>query len=250
MGWCRPCPPSGGPCETAREAGRNLCVRGREQASRRRRRFRAESQTMPTRTFWHSSAKSGLPSSREAGLWRLPCRSTTRIGITKPMQSHPTISILMGYDEHWLASQPGPVASQSWFTARLAMRMRELDPARTIVAIANYGYDWTVGSKDEAEELTLQEAVLAGQGCKSGHETRSLVPQSALLLRRGRQHARVWFMDAITAYNQLRAADKYRPRLCLVEAWRGGPVHLASVRRTYGAPPPATLGTVQRRPPM
>ncbi|MGC1585071.1 MAG: glycosyl hydrolase family 18 protein, partial [Rhodomicrobium sp.] len=41
--------------------------------------------------------------------------------------------MLMGYDEHWSSGDPGPVGSQSWFSTRLAARMRDLDPAHTII---------------------------------------------------------------------------------------------------------------------
>ncbi|MDQ3918512.1 MAG: glycosyl hydrolase family 18 protein, partial [Acidobacteriota bacterium] len=70
--------------------------------------------------------------------------------------------MLMAYDEHWESSTPGSVASQPWFERTLAERMSELDPAKTIVAIGNYGYDWQEG-ETEAEEVTFQEAVLAAR---------------------------------------------------------------------------------------
>src|SRR5438045_7321969 len=43
--------------------------------------------------------------------------------------------MLMAYDQHWSASAPGSVASQTWFEQLLARRMRELDPAKTIVFV-------------------------------------------------------------------------------------------------------------------
>ncbi len=95
--------------------------------------------------------------------------------------------VLMGYDEHWADLQPGPVASQSWFSTRLAARMRDLDPNHTIVAIANYGYDWTVGAQD-AEELTFQEAMLNARDFKGGDRPRFRYAQSALFIYGRRQH--------------------------------------------------------------
>ena len=119
--------------------------------------------------------------------------------------------VLMGYDEHWSELEPGPVAAQSWFSTRLAARMRDLDPARTIIAIANYGYDWTVGSKDDAEELSFQEAILTARDSNVPIQLdpETLNPRYSYL-EDGSTH-RVWFLDAVTAYNHLRAADKYRP---------------------------------------
>ncbi len=152
--------------------------------------------------------------------------------------------MLMGYDEHWSDSQPGAVASQSWFSTRLAARMRELDPAHTIVAIANYGYDWTVGG-GEADELTFQEAILAARDSKApiDLDPETLNPRYSYW-EDGVTH-RVWFLDAVTAYNHLRAADKYRPAGYAL--WRLGaedPSIWQVMPRSYGAPPPETLKTI------
>jgi len=67
--------------------------------------------------------------------------------------------MLMAYDEHWSTSKElGSVAGQAWFERLLITRMKELDPAKTIIAIGNYGYDWTKGEAS-AKEVTFQEAV-------------------------------------------------------------------------------------------
>ena len=152
--------------------------------------------------------------------------------------------MLMGYDEHWSDSQPGSVASQSWFSTRLAARMRDLDPAHTIVAIANYGYDWTVGKQD-AEELTFQEAILTARDSNVSIQLDpdTLNPRFSYL-EDGAAH-RVWFLDAVTAYNHLRAADRYRPAGYAL--WRLGaedPSIWQVMPRAYGAPPPASLETI------
>ncbi len=152
--------------------------------------------------------------------------------------------MLMGYDEHWANAQPGAVSSQSWFSTRLAARMRDLDPAHTIVAIANYGYDWTIGAND-AEELTFQEAMLAARDAKAAIDLdpETLNPRYSYL-EDGLTH-RVWFLDAVTAYNHLRAADKYRPAGYAL--WRLGaedPSIWQVLPRSYGAPPPVSLETI------
>jgi cellulose synthase/poly-beta-1,6-N-acetylglucosamine synthase-like glycosyltransferase/peptidoglycan/xylan/chitin deacetylase (PgdA/CDA1 family) len=53
---------------------------------------------------------------------------------------------------------------------------------------------------------------------------------------------RVWFLDAVTAYNQLRAADEFRPAGYAL--WRLGsedPSVWSVLTRNYGAPPPQAL---------
>jgi len=153
--------------------------------------------------------------------------------------------MLMGYDEHWAEGEPGPIASQSWFSTRLALRMRDLDPAHTIVAVGNYGYDWTVGSKAPAEDLTFQEIMLAARDARATVDLDSATLNPRFSYMEDGQTHRVWFMDAVTAYNHLRAADKYRPAGYAI--WRLGsedPSLWQVLPRSYGASPPASLETI------
>jgi spore germination protein YaaH len=70
--------------------------------------------------------------------------------------------MLMAYDQHWAEGEPGPIAAQNWFEQGLRLRLRELDPARTIVCVGGYGYDWS-DRANEATELTFQEAMLSAR---------------------------------------------------------------------------------------
>jgi peptidoglycan/xylan/chitin deacetylase (PgdA/CDA1 family)/spore germination protein YaaH/GT2 family glycosyltransferase len=109
---------------------------------------------------------------------------------------------LMGYDEHWDGGTAGPIASQAWFARMLAHDLRQLDPARTILCIGNYGYDWTGG---RTVALTDEEAWLEAHD--SGAEI-SVDPVSGnphFSFDDGQPHE-VWLLDAMTAWNQLRVA--------------------------------------------
>ncbi len=152
--------------------------------------------------------------------------------------------MLMGYDEHWSSGEPGPVASQSWFSTRLAARMRDLDPARTIVAIGNYGYDWTEGG-GTADDITFQEVMLAARDAKTTIEFDPATLNPRYSYGDGDKIHRVWFLDAVTAYNHLRAADRYRPAGYAI--WRLGaedPSVWSVLPHRYNAPPPASLATI------
>ena len=109
---------------------------------------------------------------------------------------------------------------------------------------ANYGYDWTVGKQD-AEELTFQEAILTARDSNVSIQLDpdTLNPRFSYL-EDGAAHS-VWFLDAVTAYNHLRAADRYRPAGYAL--WRLGaedPSIWQVMPRAYGAPPPASLETI------
>lgn len=120
--------------------------------------------------------------------------------------------MLMAYDEHWSTSdEVGSVAGQSWYERNLASRMGDLSPAKTIIAIGNYGYDWTVGTK-KAREVSFQEAVISAHDSEAAitFDDKSRNPYFTYEEEDNSNHA-VWFLDGVTAYNQIRAASGYRP---------------------------------------
>jgi cellulose synthase/poly-beta-1,6-N-acetylglucosamine synthase-like glycosyltransferase/peptidoglycan/xylan/chitin deacetylase (PgdA/CDA1 family)/spore germination protein YaaH len=120
-------------------------------------------------------------------------------------------TILMAYDQHWAGSDPGTVAAQDWYELNLAARMRDLDPSKTIIALGNYGYDWTEG-KTDAEELTFQESVISARdsSAKIVFDPASRTPTFEYDDENELHHA-VWFLDAVTAYNEMRAASGFSP---------------------------------------
>jgi cellulose synthase/poly-beta-1,6-N-acetylglucosamine synthase-like glycosyltransferase/peptidoglycan/xylan/chitin deacetylase (PgdA/CDA1 family)/spore germination protein YaaH len=110
--------------------------------------------------------------------------------------------MLMAYDQHWNTSNAGSISGQDWFESILDKRLQDLDPAKTIVCIGGYGYDW--GQKGEATELTFQEAVLEARDseAKITLDPDSLNPSFNYEEEDGSKHT-VWFLDAVTAYNQI-----------------------------------------------
>jgi cellulose synthase/poly-beta-1,6-N-acetylglucosamine synthase-like glycosyltransferase/peptidoglycan/xylan/chitin deacetylase (PgdA/CDA1 family)/spore germination protein YaaH len=116
--------------------------------------------------------------------------------------------LLTAYDEHWVNGAPGSVAGQPWFEETLAERMRELDGAHTIICIGGYGYDWREGGETKA--LTFQEALLEARDSEANvvfdQETRN--PFFRFEEEDGSEHT-VWFLDGVTAFNQMRASRAY-----------------------------------------
>jgi hypothetical protein len=127
--------------------------------------------------------------------------------------------LLMGYDQHWEEGTPGSIAGQSWFEAALDKRMKALDPDRTIIAIGNYGYDWVKGKP--TKDLTFEEAVLSAHVSEADidFDPETENPHFSFIEDNGQRHD-VWFLDGITAFNEIHAADVYRPAGYAV--WRLG----------------------------
>ncbi|MGC1618907.1 MAG: glycosyltransferase [Candidatus Acidiferrum sp.] len=120
--------------------------------------------------------------------------------------------ILMNYDQHWETSPPGPIAAQDWFLENLR-QIRQVVPAQKIVVgIANYAYDWGETDKKgvwSSVAYSVQEALLHAYESETDVEfdESSLNPHYSYSDEDNHVH-RVWLLDAVTAYNQLRASER------------------------------------------
>ena len=119
--------------------------------------------------------------------------------------------------------------------------MQELDPDRTILAIGGYGYDWVKGH--ETQELTFEEAVLSARDSEADIEfdPQTANPHFSFIEDDGNRHD-VWFLDGVTAFNEIEAGDAYR--MAGYALWRVGsedPSVWSVLGQTYGAPPPDGL---------
>lgn len=152
-------------------------------------------------------------------------------------------TILMLYDEHWSSGTAGAIASQGWFEDVLDRRMKELDPSATIVALGAYAYDWNGG---EVENLSFEDAVIAAHdsGASIDFDDASNNPHFSYIEDDDIRHD-VWFLDGVTAYNEIHAADPYQPAGYAI--WRLGgedPTIWNVMGRPYDATAPAAMGTI------
>lgn len=152
-------------------------------------------------------------------------------------------TMLMIYDEHWGSGTAGPIASQSWFENILDKRMKTLDSARTIVALGAYAYDWNGGDVDN---LSFEDAVIAAHdsGADIDFDAASDNPHFSYIEDDNVRHD-IWFLDGVTAYNQIHAADPYQPAGYAV--WRLGgedPTIWNVMGRPYDATAPETMSTI------
>jgi peptidoglycan-N-acetylglucosamine deacetylase len=124
--------------------------------------------------------------------------------------------VVMNYDQHYAGSggTAGPVASQDWFTANLTQAKKVIPLDKLICAIANYGYDWVQRPKkgklpagERDINVTVQEAWLAARDSEADvrFDADSLNPHIVYLDERNLQHD-IWFLDAVSGLNQMRAA--------------------------------------------
>src|SRR5712671_5197556 len=120
--------------------------------------------------------------------------------------------VLMNYDQHWPFSPPGPIAAQDWFVENLRQVLDEVPAQKIVVGIANYAYDWPEAPKKKyatAEEFSIQEALLHVKESETDVEfdSNSLNPHYSYYDEHNHVH-QVWMLDAVTAYNELRASER------------------------------------------
>jgi peptidoglycan-N-acetylglucosamine deacetylase len=125
--------------------------------------------------------------------------------------------ILMNYDEHEETSDPGPIASEPWFEANLTHVLKIVPRDKIICGIGNYGFDWTVplpekgkkpsGKVVDVTDLSVQDAwqEASDAGADVHLEGDELNPHFAYDDEDAHLRHQVWFLDGVTALNEMRA---------------------------------------------
>ncbi len=144
------------------------------------------------------------------------------------LSAHSDGLMLMDYDQHQALSAPGPIAAQDWFTDNLEQALKVVPKEKIIVALGSYGYDWTTQLPPNAPPLRRgQKAppapdakVLSAQSVSTQEAWQSAADSGAAVALDndslngyfayddGDTHLRhqVWFLDAVTVLNEMRAA--------------------------------------------
>ena len=123
--------------------------------------------------------------------------------------------IVMDYDEHFPGGDPGPVASQDWFVKNLEIAKTLIPPQKIMCAIGNYGYDWAQRTKTgglppgvKDTNASVQDAWLTARDSEEDvdFDGDALNPHVSYMDERNLPHD-IWFLDAVTAFNEMRAAQ-------------------------------------------
>lgn len=119
--------------------------------------------------------------------------------------------IPMLYDEHNNTTTAGPIASQAWFNSKMEQFFEQVPPSRTILGIGNYAYDWREG-KANPTELAVGAAVVTAKESEGniGMDSATLNSRFSYYDDNDQPHD-VWMLDALSAYNELRAARQWEP---------------------------------------
>jgi len=111
-----------------------------------------------------------------------------------------------------------PIAAQDWFM-EISARFARCSGAENCGRIANYAYDWTESTR--RDRCTRRNSAFRRRfSTRTNPRPMSIrcgFPESALFVRGRTNHThQVWMLDAITAYNELRASERlgYKARPC------------------------------------
>ena len=150
-------------------------------------------------------------------------------------------TLLMALDEADENSPAGPIAGEDWYERTLDKRMRDLPADSTILSLGNYGYDWVKGqAQGTVKEFAEVMAKARETGATVAFDDPSNNPHFSYQDEEGEHD--VWFLDGVTAFNQIHAADPYQPAGYAV--WRLGtedPSILTVLGRPYNAAAPKNL---------
>jgi len=109
---------------------------------------------------------------------------------------------LMTYDQHGPWSEPGPVSGADWVESCVAYAASLVDPAKLLIGLPAYGYDWDLTDSDPASWTYSATsfswgsiaALLARPGATEGWDTASQSP-FVTYTERGHWHE-AWFENA------------------------------------------------------
>ncbi|HUJ30433.1 MAG TPA: glycosyltransferase [Candidatus Acidoferrum sp.] len=131
----------------------------------------------------------------------------------KSIAHHSDAIILMNYDQHWQTSPPGPIAAQDWFVRNIGNILKLVPREKLVMGIANYGYDWPAKSKKVpnpvAQVVTFQQGIITADESEADidFDSDSLNPHYSYEDENNEVH-NVWMLDGLTAYNELRTAER------------------------------------------
>jgi cellulose synthase/poly-beta-1,6-N-acetylglucosamine synthase-like glycosyltransferase/peptidoglycan/xylan/chitin deacetylase (PgdA/CDA1 family)/spore germination protein YaaH len=128
--------------------------------------------------------------------------------------------ILMNYDEHQENSDPGPVASETWFLGNLQRVLKIVPKEKVICAVGNYGYDWAMSIPDpknprhpkpqvmNTDDLSVAEAWQRASDADADLDLDydKLNPHYEYIDEDNNQRHVVWFLDGVTLLDEMRGA--------------------------------------------
>ena len=119
--------------------------------------------------------------------------------------------VLIAYNQHREDMGAGPIASMEWFEHSLALFGHLIPSSKLVIGLGNYGYDWEKQQKAGVES-NFQDLMINSDLANAQIQFNpvSLNPTFAYLEDDSIAH-NVWFLDAVTLFNQLAKSQSLQP---------------------------------------
>jgi len=115
---------------------------------------------------------------------------------------------LMTYDEHGPWSEPGPVSGLDWVEECVAYATSLVDPARLLIGLPAYGYDWDLATGDAASFSWRDVPALLGTPGAAEHWDSASSSPYLTYVERGHRHV-AWFENAESVRAKTDVLDRY-----------------------------------------
>ena len=111
--------------------------------------------------------------------------------------------IVLAFQEPGPFSGPAPLAAQDWYEQRLSALLTRIPAEKLVIALGGFGMDWISGRPDPEylNFFDITEAV-ARHGGSIELDQESLNSVASFSDAQGQRH-QIWFLDALSAHNQL-----------------------------------------------
>ncbi len=111
--------------------------------------------------------------------------------------------IVLAFQEPGPFSGPAPLAAQDWYEERLSALLTRIPAEKLVIALGGFGMDWISGRPDPEylNFFDITEAV-ARYGGSIELDQESLNSVASFSDAQGQRH-QIWFLDALSAHNQL-----------------------------------------------
>jgi cellulose synthase/poly-beta-1,6-N-acetylglucosamine synthase-like glycosyltransferase/peptidoglycan/xylan/chitin deacetylase (PgdA/CDA1 family)/spore germination protein YaaH len=117
--------------------------------------------------------------------------------------------VALVFDEHSETDEAGPVASQAWLDGWLEVLADLGAPEKWVIALGTQAYDWN-HTRDDMESLSFRDAMsrasYAGVDAAGGLALAAPSYNGHFAYDELNGAHEVWFLDAVSLHNQLRAA--------------------------------------------
>ncbi|MBE3578185.1 MAG: SH3 domain-containing protein [Limnochordales bacterium] len=125
---------------------------------------------------------------------------------------------VMTYDEHYVDSAPGPVASLPWMEGIISYAVTRIPARKILLGVAGYGYDWPSSGRARSVSYSQVQALLHQTGITSGWDEKVKAPY--LRYRENGKERIIWYQDRRATSLQLNLVGRYG--LGGIALWRLG----------------------------